>query len=216
MDIDDKKLDGTCADIEKHGGTIFPVCLDVTDFAAVDAALSQVVSLHGRLDVAVNNAGIGGDVMTLADYSLESWERVMKINVSSVFFGMRCQLRHMASQGGGAIVNIASIMGTVAMPGIAPYVASKHAVVGLTKAAALEYGANGVRVNALCPSFVRTGFTAEALTGDDTWKALAGQHALRNTGSPDDIAATVAFLGSDDARFITGSLYLVDGGYTAA
>lgn len=190
--------------------------LDVTDREAFLALVTGIARQLGRLDLAVNNAGMGGDMAPLADYSVQSWERVQRLNVDSVFYGMQAQITQMLHQGGGAIVNIASIMGAVAMPGIAPYVASKHAVVGLTKGAALDYGSQGIRVNAVGPSFVRTGFTAQALPDDDSWAHLASRHALAGTATPEDIAASVAFLGSDDARFITGSLHLVDGGYTTA
>jgi NAD(P)-dependent dehydrogenase (short-subunit alcohol dehydrogenase family) len=216
LDVDAGRLDATCRTLSVQGVVLDPLVLDVTDAAAFGRTVDDVVERWGRLDLAVNNAGIGGDLQPLADYPLEAWDRVMRVNVSSVFYGLRAQLPHMVRQGHGAIVNIASIMGTVAMRSIAPYVASKHAVVGLTKGAALDHGHQGVRVNAVGPSFVRTGFTAAALPDDGTWRTLAGQHALSDTATPADIAAAVAFLGSDDARFITGQLYLVDGGYTAA
>lgn len=216
MDIDGGRLDRVCADLAATGRVIHPAILDVGNAGAFEDAIARLVEQFGRIDLAVNNAGIGGDMVPLADYSLDSWERLMRINVASVFYGMRAQIPHMLRQGGGAIVNVASIMGAVAMPSIAPYVASKHAVVGLTKGAALDYGARGIRINAVGPSFVRTGFTAACLPDDQTWDVLSSQHALKGTASPEDIAASVAFLGSDDARFITGSLHLVDGGYTAA
>jgi NAD(P)-dependent dehydrogenase (short-subunit alcohol dehydrogenase family) len=215
MDIDAGRLETTCAQFRELGFDVRPFELDVTDASAFEQQVARVVEAFGQIDVAVNNAGMGGDMAPLADYPLALWERVMSVNVSSVFHGMRAQIPHMLKQGHGAIVNIASIMGSVAMPSIAPYVASKHAVVGLTKGAALDYGRAGVRVNAVGPSFVRTGFTAASLPDDRTWETLADRHALGGTATPDDIAATVAYLGSDDARFVTGSLYLVDGGYTA-
>ncbi|UCM29503.1 SDR family oxidoreductase [Pseudomonas sp. PS1(2021)] len=190
--------------------------LDVTNHLAFAQLVAEVAEQFGRLDVAVNNAGMGGEMTPLATYSLQSWEQVQRLNVDSVFYGMQAQITQMLRQGGGSIINIASIMGAVAMPGIAPYVASKHAVVGLTKGAALDYGSQGIRVNAIGPSFVRTGFTAAAIPDDDSWNHLASRHALAGTATPEDIAASVAFLGSDDARFITGSLHLVDGGYTTA
>lgn len=215
-DIDQPRLDAVAGELGGMGIEIAPIHLDVSDASAFMEAMQTVVGRFGRLDVAVNNAGMGGDMAPLADYPLETWDKVMSINVSSVFYGMRAQIPQMLKQSSGSIVNVASIMGSVAMPAIAPYVASKHAVVGLTKASALEYGKHGIRINAIGPSFVRTGFTAACLPDDRTWDALAGQHALAGTGTPEDIAAAVAFLASSDARFITGSLYVVDGGYTAA
>ena len=144
--------------------------LDVTDPGAFERQVARVVDDFGRLDVAVNNAGMGGEMVPLADYPLATWDRVMSVNVSSVFYGMRAQIPPMVKQGRGAIVNVASIMACVAMPTIAPYVASKHAVAGLTRGAALDYGPAGVRINAVGPSFVRTGFTAASLPDDETWK----------------------------------------------
>ncbi|MNO64179.1 3-oxoacyl-[acyl-carrier-protein] reductase FabG [compost metagenome] len=215
-DLDSEKLAEAFA--ATAGGPLQIHCfkLDVTDRQAFAALVADVAEQFGRLDLAVNNAGMGGEMTPLASYSQQSWEQVQRLNVDSVFYGMQAQITQMLRQGGGSIVNIASIMGAVAMPGIAPYVASKHAVVGLTKGAALDYGSQGIRVNAVGPSFVRTGFTAAALPDDDSWAHLASRHALGGTATPEDIAASVVFLGSEDARFITGSLHLVDGGYTTA
>ncbi|WP_322008002.1 SDR family NAD(P)-dependent oxidoreductase [Paraburkholderia tropica] len=215
LDVDNLRLETACAQWRELGHNIRPFLLDVTDASAFKRQVESIVEEFGRLDVAVNNAGMGGDMAPLAEYPLATWERVMSVNVSSVFYGMRAQIPTMCKQGHGAIINVASIMGSIAMPSIAPYVASKHAVVGLTKGAALDYGRAGVRINAVGPSFVRTGFTASSLPDDSTWDALADRHALAGTASPEDIAATVAYLGSEDARFVTGALYLVDGGYTA-
>lgn len=188
--------------------------LDVTDPEAFENLVQSIKGEFGRLDIAVNNAGIGGDITLLAEYSLEMWNKVFQVNVDSIFYGMRAQIPVMIEQGSGTIINIASIMGTLAMPGIAPYVASKHAVVGLTKAAAMEYGKKGIRVNAIGPSFVRTGFTAKALNDDIWWDELENKIALSGQLSAQDIAASVSFLASEDAKFITGSLQLVDGGYS--
>lgn len=215
-DLDSERLAEAFATTADGNLKIHCLTLNVTDRPAFAKLVAEVAERFGRLDLAVNNAGMGGDMTPLADYPVHSWEQVQRLNVDSVFYGMQAQITQMLRQGGGSIVNIASIMGTVAMPGIAPYVASKHAVVGLTKGAALDYGSHGIRVNAVGPSFVRTGFTAAALPDDDSWAHLASRHALAGTATPEDIAACVAFLGSEDARFITGALHLVDGGYTTA
>ncbi|MGJ0184138.1 SDR family NAD(P)-dependent oxidoreductase [Corynebacterium glyciniphilum] len=191
------------------------VC-DLTDAEAVQQLIGDVVAAHGRLDIAVNNAGIGGAMVPLGEYPVETWHRVLDINLSSVFYCLRAELVAMSADGkGGSIINTASIMAEVAMPTIGPYVATKHAVNGLTKAAAVEYGPHGIRVNAVAPSFSRVGFTAESITDDSAWDAMAGQHALGRSANPQDIAGAVAWLASDASGFVTGDLIKVDGGFTA-
>jgi NAD(P)-dependent dehydrogenase (short-subunit alcohol dehydrogenase family) len=139
---------------------------------------------------------------------------VLDVNLSSVFYCMRAELAAMVASGsGGAIVNTASIMSTIAMPTISAYVASKHAVLGLTRAAAVEYGSHGIRVNAVGPSFSRVGFTAASLDQDAQWEGMAAQHPLGRTAEPLDVAEAVAYLASDEASFVTGHLLNVDGGY---
>jgi NAD(P)-dependent dehydrogenase (short-subunit alcohol dehydrogenase family) len=145
---------------------------------------------------------------------MEVWNRVIATNLSGVFHGLRAQIPVMAAQGGGAIVNIASLMASVGYPGISAYVAAKHGVAGLTKVAALEWGERGVRVNAVAPSFIKTKLTVAALP-PEAWDMFPGMHALRRCAEPSEVAAVVTFLCSDAASYITGSLHLVDGGYTA-
>ena len=187
---------------------------DVTDPQSVETMVAAVAAHFQGLDIAVNNAGIGGALLPIPDYPVKVWNDVIATNLSGVFYGLRAQIPVMVKQGGGAIVNIASLMGTVGSPGIAAYVAAKHGVVGLTKVAALEWGAHNIRVNAVGPSFIKTPLTVNALP-HEFWDGADGMHALGRCASPMEVAKLVTFLCSDEASYMTGSLHLVDGGYTA-
>jgi len=202
--------------VAAEAGTATAYRADVTDPAAMVAVIDQVVSDHGKLDGAVNNAGIGGPFIPTADYPLEWWDRTLAINLSGVFHSLRAELPHMVRQGEGAIVNMSSICGMIGQAGTAAYVATKHAVIGLTKTVALEYGAQGVRCNAVCPTYVRTPLTLAELKDPAIWTDLDARHATGHCATPEDVAAMVAFLLSDDAKSVTGSAHLVDGGITAA
>lgn len=189
---------------------------DVTDAAFMVAVIDQVVADHGQLDGAVNNAGIGGPFIPTADYPLDWWERTLAINLTGVFHSLRAEIPHMAAKGTGAIVNMSSICGLIGQAGTAAYVATKHAVIGLTKSVALEYGAQGIRCNAVCPTYVRTPLTLAELKDPAIWTDLHTRHATGRCATPEDVAAMAAFLLSEEARSVTGSAHLVDGGITAS
>ncbi|MEZ5571830.1 MAG: glucose 1-dehydrogenase [Halioglobus sp.] len=200
------------AELEAGGTEVLYVETDVADPAAVSVLLERTLARFGALHYAVNNAGIEGVSSPLAQTSIEDWHRVININLNAVFYCLREEIPAILQSGGGAIVNMSSVMGSVSAPGISPYVAAKHAVLGLTKTAAQEYSAQGLRVNAVCPGFIETPLVLKHLTEEVRAQALA-MHPIGHLGRAEDVASTVAFLCSDHAAFVTGSAYGVDGGY---
>jgi NAD(P)-dependent dehydrogenase (short-subunit alcohol dehydrogenase family) len=192
-------------------------------FAASDAGknedaqalVDQTMAHFGRLDVACNNAGIGGAPALLADYPLDAWAQVINVNLSGVFYGMRAQIPAMLLNGGGSIVNTASILGMVGMATAPAYTAAKHGVIGLTQAAAIAYSGQGVRINAVGPGFIHTPMV-HALEDDPIVKAaLIAAHPIGRLGLPEEVAELVVWLASTRASFVTGAYYPVDGGYLA-
>ncbi|MEI7709923.1 MAG: glucose 1-dehydrogenase [Rhodospirillales bacterium] len=208
----------TVALINQAGGQAISLTGDVTDSTAVETMVDAVVAAYGRLDCAFNNAGIAPHQvdaagMFTADWSEAAFDRMIAVNLKSVWLCMKYQIRAMQAQGGGAIVSTASIAGLVGLKNATAYVAAKHGVVGLTKTAAMEYAEAGIRVNAVCPGFIRTRMTARTLeTREDQ---IAGRTPLGRVGNPEEIAEMVVWLCSDRASYVTGAAYAVDGGWTA-
>jgi NAD(P)-dependent dehydrogenase (short-subunit alcohol dehydrogenase family) len=196
------------------------LAVDVADPKSASDMVAATVARFGRLDCAVNNAGISGGGATrvpkpIADYDLDTWRRVMSINLDGVFHCMRAELPAMLATGAGAIVNMASILGSVGFAHASAYTASKHGVVGLTRVAALEYSSKNIRVNAVGPGFIETPMTAPIRSGEEGRDMLTALHPIGRLGQPQEIASLVLFLCSDAASFITGAYYTDDGGYTA-
>ena len=190
-------------------------------FVAADASspednerlVQAAVEKFGALHVACNNAGIGGELSPVGEMSVAGWRKVIEINLSGVFYAMRAQIPRLLNAGSGAIVNMASILGEVGTPGAAGYVAAKHGVLGLTRAAALEYAARGLRINAVGPGYIDTPLL-DALPADAR-AALVGLHPIGRLGRSEEVAELVAWLSSERASFVNGAYYAVDGGYLA-
>jgi NAD(P)-dependent dehydrogenase (short-subunit alcohol dehydrogenase family) len=216
-DVDDKGGAETVKMIVDAGGDAFFVHADVSDPKQVEALVKAAVAKYGALHLGVNNAGIGGESATVGDYSIEGWRKVMSINLDGVFYSMKYEIQAMLAAGGGAIVNISSILGLVGFPQASAYTSAKHGVVGLTKAAAIEYGQAGIRVNSVNPGFVSTPLLTSAgiVEGTDMCAFIAGKHAMNRLGSAEEIAEGIVWLLSDKASFVTGIPFPIDGGYTA-
>ena len=209
----------TVALIEGAGGQAAFRLLDVTQPDQHFKAVEHAVERWGALHVACNNAGIirgqqSGNLL-LADVAPDHWAQVLAVNLSGVFFGLRAQIPALIRAGGGSIVNIASIVAQVAhAPGFAAYIASKHGVLGLTRSAAVDYGGQGVRVNAVAPGFIRTPMTA--WRGEDNLRSVADQQLFKRLGRPEEVAELVVWLSTERASLVTGGFYPADGGYLAS
>lgn len=215
----DVAIDGgheTAQMVKELGAESFFLATDVASKEAVAALVDATVQTYGRLDCAFNNAGIEGDMAPAAEITDANWDRVLDINLRGVMLGMRYEIPAMLANGGGAIVNTASVAGLVGFANLAPYVASKHGVVGLTRGVALEYGPQGIRVNAVCPGVIRTPMVARVLEEDPTLEAAFNEmEPIGRIGEPEEIAEAVVWLCSDAASFVTGLAMAVDGGLTA-
>lgn len=216
-DVNKEKLDETAEIINDNGGEVTAIVCDVSQPDDVKKLVDETLQKYGRLDIACNNAGVGGELAPTADYTIEQWDKVLNINLRGQWLCMKHQIPAMLKIDGGTIVNITSILGKVGFANAPAYVAAKHGLVGLTKAAALEYSAQGIRVNAIAPAFIETPMLEDAgLTTDPKMKKnLIDLHPIGRLGKPREVADAIVWLASDEASFITGHTLLVDGGYTA-
>ena len=215
-DINVEGAEETLRLIKDAGGEAIFIQTDVSKAADTEAMVKQVVETYGRLDCAFNNAGIEGDFVPTPDYPEATWDRVIGINLKGVWLSMKAEIQQMLSQGGGAIVNTASVAGLQGIPAGSAYVAAKHGVVGLTKTAALEYAKAGIRVNAVCPGAVETPMLKRAF--EKVPEMAEGINAAEPVGrmaQPSEIGEAVAWLCSEAASFVTGHPMAVDGGYVA-
>jgi NAD(P)-dependent dehydrogenase (short-subunit alcohol dehydrogenase family) len=202
--------------IRVAGGTASFRRTDVVVAADVKALVDHAVTTYGRLDIAFNNAGIEGDPRPLAEQTEANFDAVMDINVKGVWLSMKYEIPRMLEQGGGAIVNCSSVAGVIGFPGIGIYAASKHAVIGLTKVAALEYSAQGIRINAVNPAVIDTEMVDRLADGMNMKKDdLTTFHPIGRIGRVEEVAEAVLWMCSDKASFVTGHSMIVDGGFTA-
>jgi NAD(P)-dependent dehydrogenase (short-subunit alcohol dehydrogenase family) len=215
-DLDDVQGAGAVAAINAIGGEAVFVRADVTDPDQVAAVVGTAVDSFGRLDLALNNAGVPGTYAALTDQLLDDWQRTIAVNLTSVFLSMQAEIPAMLQTGGGAIVNTASAAGLMGFANLPAYVASKHGVIGLTKSVALEYAKQGVRVNAVCPGSIRTQMLEGFVGGDQgALEGMGRMQPIGRLGTPDEVAAAVVWLCSDAAAFVTGHALAVDGGVLA-
>lgn len=214
-DINEDAGNKVVEEIKKAGGEAIFVKANSASAEDGQNLVRKTVEAFGGLHIAVNNAGVGSDFSKVADVEIKDWQRVIDINLTGVFYGMKYQIPEMIKSKGGSVINIASILGQAAFQGSAAYVASKHGVVGLTKTGALDHALDNVRVNAIGPGFIYTGLVNEETMGKEAIQDLEQKHAMHRLGEPKEIAALALFLASDESSFVTGSYYNVDGGYLA-
>ncbi len=215
VDQNEADAQATAALIRDAGGEAFAVGADVSRGASCRAMVERALAAYGRLDVAFNNAGVGGSGFAVADEEEVAWNRIVEVNLKGVFLSMKYEIPALLAAGGGAIVNTASVAGLVGERGIGSYCASKHGVVGLTRTAALDYIGQGIRINAICPGATRTQLLAAWFQDPKVEEFILSRHPIGRVAEPEEIARAALFLASDDASFIVGQALAVDGGLTA-
>lgn len=213
-DVDDEHGQQTLARLVDRKVDAVYVRADIAKAADCEALVATAVERFGGLDIAVNNAGISGPLAPVGEYPIDGWDKVIAVNLSGVFYGMRFQIPAMLARGGGSIINITSILGQVGFRNASAYVSAKHGIVGLTQTAALEYGPQRIRVNAVAPGFIKTPMVENALP-PEAMAQLAALHAVGRMGESPEVAELVTWLASDRASFVTGAYYPIDGGYLA-
>jgi NAD(P)-dependent dehydrogenase (short-subunit alcohol dehydrogenase family) len=214
-DVDDVGGDATVATLRKGGAEAEFVHADVSRGADCTAMVDRALSRFGRLDVAFNNAGINVAVAPIADIDEATWQRIVAINLTGVFLSMKAEIPAMKRNGGGAIINTASVGGLIGTAGVTAYCATKHGVVGLTKSAALDYIKDGVRINAICPGGTRTAMLEEWFKHPEVERAAIAGTPIGRMADPAEIARSVLFLASDESSFMVGHALVADGGLTA-
>jgi NAD(P)-dependent dehydrogenase (short-subunit alcohol dehydrogenase family) len=212
-DVNEAHGNSVVDEITKNGGTATFVKADSSKPEDNEALVKQTLDKYGALDIAVNNAGIGGPLAATGEYPLDGWKKVIDINLSGVFYGLRYQIPAMLKNG-GSIINVASILGQAATKFSPAYVAAKHGVVGLTKAAALEYADKKIRVNSIGPGYIKTPLVMNSLDAS-TLNGLVGLHPIGRLGESEEVAELLLWLASSKASFVTGAYYPIDGGYLA-
>ncbi|MBO2542977.1 SDR family oxidoreductase [Salegentibacter sp. BDJ18] len=212
-DIDNEKGEKLAKKINEDGGEAVFFKADISKAQDSENIVNQAVKKFGKLDIAVNNAGVGGPQHPVGEYPVEGWDKVIAINLSGVFYGMRYQIPEMLKNGKGSIINVASILGSVGFANSAAYVAAKHGVVGLTKSAALEYSAKGIRVNSVGPAFINTPMLKDL--DKDLLSQLVNAHPIGRLGEADEVAQLFLWLAGEKSSFATGAYYPIDGGYLA-
>lgn len=212
-DISEENGNSVVDDISKSGAEAFYVKADSSKPGDNELLVKQTLEKFGQLDIAVNNAGIGGPLGVTGEYPLDGWQKVIDINLSGVFYGLRYQIPAMLPNG-GSIINIASILGSAGTKFSPAYVAAKHGVIGLTKAAALEYANQGIRINSVGPGYIKTPLVTKSLDKNAV-DALVGLHPIGRLGEAEEIAEVILFLASPKSSFVTGAYHAADGGYLA-